>query len=463
MLPSGSRRQFLQQTAAFAGSFLALRRSVLAATPTGGSAVDSPYGPLTPDPQGLLDLPPGFSYDVISRTGGMMTDGLVTPPKPDGMATFEGPGGLTLLLRNHEANPAMEPSPFGAGDALLSGVDAKKVYDPGPIPHRGGVSTIVYDTRKREVVRDFLSLAGTAVNCAGGPTPWGSWISCEETVYSRGEFVEEGSGKTIRCAADHGYNFEVPARSEPGLVDPIPLRDMGRFVHEAVAVDPDTGVVYQTEDRDDGLIYRFLPNTPGRLAEGGKLQALAIRGSRSADTRNWASADFGPGSVSDVEWIDMDGVDQPGDDLRLRGHAAGAARFARGEGMWYSQGQVFFACTSGGSSRLGQIWRYLPGESVADGGRLELFIESDDSGLLVNADNLTASPWGDLFVCEDRDGPEVRIVGVTPSGRLYTFAHNHARTEFAGVTFSPDGSTLFVNLQHEGLTVAIHGPWRPRA
>ncbi|MEM9353712.1 MAG: alkaline phosphatase PhoX [Planctomycetota bacterium] len=463
MFPWHSRRQFLKQTAAFAGSFAALRDCVHAATHPGGSGVDSPYGPLVRDPEGLLDLPRGFSYQVISRTGAAMSDGLITPPKPDGMATFEGPDGVTLLLRNHESEPDFEPSPFGEGDALLSRLDPRKVYDSGPAAHRGGVSTVVYDTRNRRVVRDFLSLAGTARNCAGGPTPWGSWITCEETVWKRGDFVDEVSGRLIRSAEDHGYNFEVPARAEIGMVDPVPLRDMGRFVHEAVAVDPATGVVYETEDRDDGLIYRFLPNKPGQIAAGGRLQALVVRGRPSTDTRNWDSADFSPGGVWEVQWIDMQDVESPNGDLHLRGHAAGAARFARGEGMWYSKGQVFFACTSGGRRKLGQIWRYQPGHSAKDGGRLELFVESNDSALLVNADNLTASPWGDLFVCEDRDGPEVRIVGVTPSGGLYTFAHNHAQSEFAGVTFSPDASTLFVNLQHEGMTVAIHGPWVSRA
>ena len=95
-----------------------------------------------------------------------------------------------------------------------------------------------------------------------------------------------------------------------------------------------------------------------------------------------------------------------------------------------------------------------------DPGRLELFIEPNDSRLIDSADNLTVAPWGDVVVCEDRKGAVVRLVGVTPGGDIYTLAHSHLRTEFAGVTFSPDGSTLFVNAQGKGLTLAITGPWK---
>jgi secreted PhoX family phosphatase len=304
-------------------------------------------------------------------------------------------------------------------------------------------------------VSQHLSLAGTLRNCAGGPTPWGSWISCEETTLRAGEGT----------ARDHGYAFEVPATAGGRPAPPVPLTAMGRFNHEAVAVDPATGIVYETEDLSDGLLYRFLPARPGRLSEGGRLQALSVAGRPGFDTRNWEEPAVTPGTSLDVAWIDLDDVASPADDLRYRGFAAGAALFARGEGMWYGRGALYFACTNGGRTREGQIWRYRPGpqEGAASErrapGRLELFVEPNERTVVQNADNLTVAPWGDLVVCED--GPEEQfLVGVTPEGVLYKIAHNAlSASELAGVTFSPDGSTLFVNLQGDGLTLAVTGPW----
>lgn len=293
-------------------------------------------------------------------------------------------------------------------------------------------------------------------NCAGGPTPWQTWISCEETTQKAGD----GGTK------DHGYNFEVLATAASGIAEPVPLRAMGRFNHEAVAVDPASGVVYQTEDRGDGLIYRFLPSTPGELAKGGRLQALVVDGQPSLDLRNWKEQTARPRQAFCTRWIDLDDVEAPEDDLRFRGFEAGAARFARGEGMWYGQSTVYFACTNGGRAKKGQIWRYTPsrfeGQSAEknEPGTLELFVEPNSGGLIDNADNLTVSPWGDLILCEDGSGRQF-LVGVTPAGTIYKFARNAvSRSEFAGATFAPDGSTLFVNIQSDGLTLAITGPWK---
>ena len=184
---------------------------------------------------------------------------------------------------------------------------------------------------------------------------------------------------------------------------------MGRFNHEAIAVDPRTGIVYETEDREDGIFYRFLPTTPGELKAGGKLQALCIVGADSKDLRNWGPDEpIDVGAKLRVRWIDMDDVESPDDDLRQRGFEAGAARFARGEGIWYSDGQFYIACTNGGQKQKGQIWKYVPAEQEGQGGAddsgtLELFVESRDSELLENCDNITMSPWGDLVMCEDRE------------------------------------------------------------
>ena len=311
----------------------------------------------------------------------------------------------------------------------------------------------------RNFIKQYLSLTGTIRNCAGGPTPWDTWVTCEETGDVRGLNVYDDN-ETL-CQEDHGYNFEVPATADVGLHKAVPLKAMGRFRHEAIAVDPNSGAVYETEDVNDGLIYRFLPNTPGKLVEGGKLQALVIIDQESADTRNWTTEGFTPkvGESFAVRWMDMDEVESPKDDLRHRGFAAGAARFARGEGMWYSSGEIYFACTSGGSAQLGQIWKYTPSpaEGTADEskspGKLELFIEPNNSKLVVNADNLTAAPWGDLVVCEDRDGEEVRLVGVTPQGELL-HAGQQPWTQRAG-------RRLFLTRWHH--TVREHPAPRPDA
>lgn len=462
-----SRRHFIASATAVAAGFSGLRHWVSAAEQGSDESSDQRvegYGPLVKDPEGVLDLPDGFHYQVIGRQGTRMDDGFLLPGAPDGMATFPLGKDRMALIRNHELNPR-SAGPWGPNNELISELKASQVYDrgSGKTPGCGGTTTVIYDTRRQQVVRQFLSLAGTWRNCAGGPTPWQSWVTCEETVARTG--YDEADG--YHAEQDHGYNFEVPVHTTPQLAEPVPLKAMGRFNHEAIAVEPRTSVVYQTEDRGDGCFYRFLPNVPGKLAAGGKLQALVVTDRPSVDTRNWnpASQAFVPGQEVDVHWIDLDEVEAPLDDLRLRAFEAGAARFARGEGIWRASDGFYFACTNGGVKQKGQIWRYTPSlrpdaDAPEKSGTLELFIEPNDAELVEAADNLTVAPWGDLIVCEDRSGEMVRIVGVTPAGKLYTFARNHVHTEFAGATFSPDGSTLFVNLQGRGLTVAITGPFR---
>ena len=466
-----SRRVWLTSAAAVSGGFYGLQRlQQLAARHRRLNALRAPgYGPLVADPQRRLDLPAGFTYRIIGWAGMTMDDGLRLPAEPDGMGAFRGPEGLTLLVRNHELNPDGE-GPWGPGGRLLDQVDRDRLYDQGQgkTPGCGGTTTIVYDTGRQKVVRQFLSLAGTWRNCAGGPTPWNSWISCEETVAQAGTNWDQP--QPYFAERNHGYNFEVPATSRPRLTPAVPLKSMGRFNHEAVAFDVPSGVVYQTEDRRDGLFYRFLPNKPGELQAGGVLQALAVAGRTDADTRNWGprAGEFHPGEPHPVNWIDLQQIDAPRDDLRYRGRELGAACFARGEGIWAAPGACYFVCSSGGARQQGQIWRYRPSDFEGTAterehpGQIELFVETNAPELLAWADNITVTPWGDLLVCEDSNGDTVRLVGVTPSGKLYTFAHNHIGAEFAGATFAPDGSTLFVNLQEVGLTLAIVGPWRQR-
>lgn len=473
-----SRRQFVRQGAAVTAGFVGLGRWLDAQGRPGSAAPDLQpyrnevhgYGPLVADPKQILDLPQGFSYRVISRVGDLMDDGFRVPAMPDGMAAFPGPDGRIVLIRNHELeNVRPHEGPYGFEYETLPAIDRRLIYDYGRgRPHLGGTTTLIYNPATGVVERQFLSLTGTLRNCAGGATPWHSWISCEESTEVEGDVNER----------HHGYNFEVPSGAR-GPVEPVPLREMGRFNHEAVAVEPRSGIVYQTEDRNDGLIYRFIPRTPGELARGGRLQALAIRGEKTCDTRNYAETGAPKLPVAsdlDVTWVDIDHVDTPKDDLRIRGAAMGAAIFARGEGMWYGKDEVFFACTNGGLGMRGQIFRYTPSEAEGTAGedyapaRLQLYLEPNNSHLLESCDNVTVAPWGDLIICEDNAAPTTVVVrqgaynflrGVTPDGKMYTIARNRypGGSELAGSCFAPSHPTMFVNIQSAGLTLAITGPW----
>ncbi len=462
-----TRRSLVTGLSATALGFAGLK--LLSDSPARAQPAATGYGPLVPDPQRLLDLPSGFSYRIVSRQGETMRDGLRTPAAFDGMACFPVAGApdRVALVRNHEIWP--NESAGGAFGARLT-VPRRKVFDfqPDGHPKLGGTTTLVWDMRRQRLVSSHLSLAGTCGNCAGGATPWGSWLSCEETIEKDPPLVGRA----------HGWVFEVPSAAR-GLVDPVPLTAMGRFVHEAALVDPRTGIVYLTEDRPDGLFYRFLPDARGRLARGGRLQALGLADDRERDLRNWPADGnrfAGRGSVlpvggsAAVRWIDLDGVDSSSGDLKERGHARGALRFARGEGLAVGGtgggSDIYVSCTMGGPARLGQVWRYRPSPAeggageAAEPGRLELFVESNSAERLKNCDNVAVAPSGDLILCED--GPDDQpqyLRGVTPLGELYSLAAN-SYSEFAGACFSPDGSTLFVNVQSPGITFAVTGPWR---
>lgn len=462
------RRTFLRQSGLISLGFVSLQAYVTACSQAGSGtagAVEGSvglhhgYGPLLDDPEGILNLPEGFTYKIISRQGESMADGFLVPGAADGMATFQGENGRVIIIRNHEVSPDdLEGGAFGKKLELLEKLSPDRLYDygRGQLPCMGGTTTVIYDPVSGQVESQYLSLAGTIRNCAGGPTPWNSWITCEENTSKADDQLER----------DHGYNFEVPASMTPKLYDPLPLMAMGRFNHEAVCVDPRTSIVYQTEDRGDGLIYRYLPDQPGELHKGGKLQVLAIKERKSFDTRNWEEStdEMAIGQRFEVEWLDIDGIEAPEDDLRYRGFDLGAARFARGEGMWFGDNELYFACTNGGIKQHGQIFRYVP--SLQEGqpgekgqpGILELFVEPNNTDLVESCDNLTVAPHGGLVICEDKSTP--RIVGVTPSGEIFHIARNVGyKSEFAGATFSPDGKTLFVNIQGPGLTLAIQGPW----
>lgn len=429
---AANRRQFMGVTAS---AFAALTASgcMRAGVPTGG--VVAGYGPLIPDPDGLLDLPAGFSYRVISSLGDTMRDGGTVPDHADGMGCFDLGNGRIALVRNHELNPGQD-----AGARLATGFG--KDQDGNYLP--GGTTTLILDAADLKLQDQFRSLAGTLRNCAGGTTPWGSWLTCEEPGFFMSRFPE------------HGFVFEVPATAN-GLVEPVPYRAMGRFNHEAAIVDPATGIVYMTEDQADGLFYRYLPDRPGRLGDGGRLQALSVQG--VPDARNSDGRRVDVGGWNPVRWIDLENVEAPDDDLRQRGAAAGATVFARGEGLHMGEGEMYFCCTGGGEAGLGQIFRFRP--SSGGSGGLQLFFESESPDQFNFGDNLTVTPGGHLVVCEDQytDNVANHLRWITPAGQVMPLALCRVQTELAGACFSPDGRTLFVNIFSPTRTLAIQGPW----
>lgn len=451
------RRRFLQSIAIAAAS---------PAIALSSRADETLVGPLRTDPGGLLDLPSGYSYRIVSRAGVLMSDGLRVPEAHDGMAAFAGEDGRIIIVCNHEIQPAfVERSAFADGYASLPQSVKDKLYDQGGgrTPGAGGTTTSVYNPQTGETERQYLSLAGTELNCAGGPTPWGSWLSCEECFESPGNGWS--AGRIVRREQAHGYVFEVPAMNA-GLAAPTPIKAMGRFEHEAAAVGTATGIVYMTEDRHHSLFYRYIPDAPGKLHEGGKLQALAIDEQPAFATHNWSKTpQMTPGDSLATRWVDLDDVDPVENDLRLRGATRGAATFARGEGLTEADGDFVFTCTIGGAARLGQVFSYRPSphEGQPDErkapGNLTLLAEASHDSMLRNADNLTMAPWGDLIVCEDTSG-HCGLIGIRPDGRQYQLADNaHSNSELAGVCFSPDGKTMFINIQYPGTTLAITGPF----
>jgi secreted PhoX family phosphatase len=380
-------------------------------------------GPLVPDPARVLDLAPGLRYSIIDRTFDPMSDGLKVPGRPDGMACFPGPNSTLILMRNHE----LERSQYDSG------------YDVAPAEAfdklaTGGVTRLVLRQKTLERVSSNRVLAGTIRNCGGGASPWG-WLSCEEST-------EPGHGYVFRCPIDAARI--APAERIVGY---------GRFNHEAACVDPKTLTAYLTEDRSNGCLYRYRPLDPKRPFTSGKLQALRVQGIARFDT----SQDLDHGTKLKVDWVDVANPNPKDDTVREQAAAAGAARFWRGEGIVMADGAAYVCCTSGGREDCGQIFKLSL--NTGDGvDRLELFAESPGPSLLDMPDNICMSPWGDLLVAEDGSGEQF-VRGITPGGRAYDLARNAKSSgEFAGLCVAPDGNSLFVNMQLDGLTVAITGP-----
>jgi len=430
------------------------------------------YGPLAPALDlttglPLVHLPADFRYASFGWRGDALADGGTTPSSHDGMGVVAlSAEGIVTLVRNHERRGA--GTPFGPSDTR---------YDERG---RGGTTTLRFDASRGQWLEAFASLGGTSANCAGGATPWGTWLTCEETV--------EGGAQGFRKS--HGWVFEVPA---DGPASGIPLRALGRFNHEAVAVDPRTGFVYETEDaRYVSGLYRFRPDTrlhAIELAAGGRLEMLRVLGVERADLQQaQAGAVFPVGWVPVPEpelgpqsgvgpWGSYDGQTGSCSGPFLQGDAAGGARFRRLEGAWYDPlGEVlYFVDTEGGlpasdtGDPEGSLWCYDPRREL-----LRCVYASPAESVLDNPDNVTVGPGGGLLLCEDGDRSGTRLSGLDRAGRLFSFAQNDVvlagevnglsgdfrGSEWCGACFDPSGRWLFVNLQEPGITLAITGPWR---
>jgi uncharacterized protein len=490
------RRTFMRRGAMGAGAMWALSLQDLAAR-AGHRVPDvvngvSPYGPIRPtmdETTGLelLKLPEGFRYWSYSWTGDPLADGVACPNLHDGMAVVEefhsrdhedddddkddrddedkdGRGALTqrsfdskshwhpgnrskrrradrlVLVRNHEGD---------VGSPYLTN-DPKITYAPeGVLTGSGGTTNLVFDTRHGRWMSAYASLAGTVRNCAGGVTPWGTWLTCEETA-------EPG----------HGWTFDVG----PDGGDTTPLVDMGRFSHEASMVDPHSGYVYQTEDSGNAGLFKFVPYRRSRLEKGGRLYMLAIRKQRNLDL----GVAWPIGSKWDVRWVRIDDPSAATESCYAQGAAKGGARFSRLEGAWWGEHTGYFLSTNGGRVGEGQVFEYNPWDET-----LTLIYDAPNATDLDNPDNLTVTPRGGLLLCEDAAGNDFtegeRLVGLTLHGQTFTFAMNnivlesdhnavvlagdYRQSEWAGASYSPDGRWLFVNIQTPGITFAITGPW----
>jgi secreted PhoX family phosphatase len=422
------------------------------------------YGALVEN--GDLFLPEGFRYVKFDTAGMTMSDGNRLPGAHDGTGLFVMSGGVVTLVRNQEMDPDGEPT--------YVPVSGTAPYDPAG---NGGVTITRWDPAAEAVLEHFVALSGTIANCGGGVTPWGTWLSAEET--------------TDELDRPHGYVFEVAADAS-GEADPAPITAMGRFTHEAAVVDPANGAVYLTEDNGepgDGF-YQYLPERSGSLgalAAGGRLRMLKIKGEDGFDTATGQAA----GASYPCEWLEIDeadptdAADSP-EAVYAQGAERGAARFLGLEGAFFLDGSLVMSASDGGDAELGQIWRYTP--DGVDGGTLDLLYESSDERVLFNPDAIVISPRGGILLCEDGDSedspdaPPGFLRVLTADGRIEDFcrpavqldlhAHNIngdaedqqpegalGYSEFSGPTFSPDGAWLFVHLQYPGATYAITGPW----
>ncbi|WP_448627818.1 alkaline phosphatase PhoX [Geodermatophilus sp. URMC 64] len=419
------------------------------------------YGPLVPDPKGVLSLPEGFRYTVVAQTGVTTLDsGHPTPADPDGAASFPRRGGGSVLVYNHEVG-GDEANPVPAIPGL--------VYDAGA---RGGCTTLEVDRDGRRI-REYVSIAGTVNNCAGGVTPWDTWLTCEET--------EAVPTATNGLQQRHGYVFEVDPYDQSANREPKPIKAFGRYAHEAVVIDPRENRAHLTEDagNPNGLLYRWTAPRGVRLGERvlrtlgsdeGTLEAMRAldRGTHVPDL----SVATAIGTTYRVEWVTVPDRDATTTPTRSQDYARPITRSRKLEGMWRADGGAYvvasFARTSDGSAAEhdGQVWFLDPEKNTITLKLRFAYTPADQDGDPDGPDNITVSPFGGVIIAEDGEGAQ-HLLGATDRGEAFFFARNDVNdAEFTGPHFSPDKKILFTNIQGDGspgnpgYVFAITGPFR---
>lgn len=388
---SPPRRRFLQRAVhtlaglALGPSLLALSQPLRAATLAG-------VGPLRPPDALGICLPAGFTARIVARAGeplaGAAADSYRWHRAPDGGATFATPDGGWVYVSNSE------------------------------VMDTGGVGALRFAADGR-LQRMYPILAGTSRNCAGGATPWGSWLSCEERA----------QGGIFECD---------PLGQRPA----VRRRALGSFKHEAVAVDPASGMLYLTEDEPDGCLYRYVPaarDAQGRTdLQRGQLQVAQLLES------------------GHIQWLDLTQPNPGPADIQTRHQLKAATRFNGGEGIWYSAGAIYF--TTKGDNR---VWEYTPASGAL---RVIYALAESKTPILSGVDNITASASGDLLVAED--GGHMQLVIIDRHGQLAPLLRltGQDSSEIAGPAFSPDGSRLYFSSQRGGaegggLTYEVSGPF----
>jgi secreted PhoX family phosphatase len=450
-----SRRAMLNRSAAALGiALVGNLEGLFGEGVTQASAHGRPagYGPLIDDPNGLLSLPKGFSYTIVAQSGvTTLESGQPTPSDPDGTAAFAGRHGGSVLVNNHEVGGS-EPNRV----PLIPGY----IYDDAA---GGGTTTIEVDRHGRRI-REYVSVAGTHNNCAGGRTPWDTWLTCEETEAILGK--------------PHGYVFEVDPYDQRKNRDPKPIKALGRYAHESLVVDPRSGRIYLTEDATapNGLLYRWSPprwalplrdGTLQRLApDAGTLEAM-VAFTRHGEHVPDLSVATEPGTTYRIGWVPVPERDATTTSTRKQFTDEQITRSRKLEGMWWGDGGAYFvasfARTTDGSAAQhdGQVWFLNPKRDTIELKLHFVYTPEDQDNDPDGPDNITVSPYGGVMIAEDGDGTN-HLLGATDRGEVFVFARNDdpGDSEFTGPTFSRDGRILFANIQTPGWVFAIQGPFR---